>query len=947
MEQKKHLEMQATGENVLLDDEPGFNLFENLLPNFPMEEESTEELPLPEPPRDELSVPPETGSVCDVNIDQRLQIRHDCMWSGVCVDLSHPEKFGLGLGEGCCIDGGGDPLVLLAQEQQRNQLQNLAPEVAKPGNTTSAKESAETLKPQSTPFRVPTTVAEIPAGSSLLIKRSPQQQQPQNRAIVSGGGVGVGGGGNGSGSSGNYSTNVSPSTSTLRLPYIPTGAFMKNREHHILSGAIHHHTSSNTPLSVDDDPPEFKHKLDLVATCTVSCSEAPAATGSAAPSASSAVSSGSINGENVALNYCNQTAQLLQDDATAQLSAGYMRSTSIEPLGGQLWTVPDSSDSGFSSNSLSQLLRDLREIEERDSATLSSAFSFSSQTIDNSVRSSGECGDRGSCSNFHYWNWNNSSNSSNSSSRRMTKSSCASLAGDLTDTTVVSAAIKKVTLTTVHRKEKTLVENDDAEEDDKQDDELLFDTAPSDSPVTAKSFSFEKHDDEEEEDFVEKGCDLEQDDELPSDASASDSPRGLDSSFTSCSEEDDDDDDDEEHVEKKGDRPQQHNKRFSDAAAAGESAIYAHCSSTSCSEEDDNDDGDEEDYKKGAPGYGSSNGYGPSRATRRHLGKRGVWCQRRQNLTGRLGDGGQPAKRRKLNKNDSSTNFDSATATSPTSFRDTSVGRRRGGSATSSDSLPFEGRQATHVGDHSYTRPKGHFNMNDLGVQTPSESEEEIDVVSIGDKNLPTNPTARDRRALQSTVASKIRKQQAAASSRHAASGSAQYGGSCLHRQQQHRVDDDRYVSGSHSLNVSGGGGVNLMLGIYPTPAGSTTISGANTPLLTGSGCSSVASSPPPVPSSARKRSGISSSSSARGSNSKHHRGGSSSVKRSRRQGKKSASSTGASRAADPHCDVTAHEPDSAEKRNLHNNMERQRRIGLKNRFEELKRQIPSLRDKD
>lgn len=45
--------------------------------------------------------------------------------------------------------------------------------------------------------------------------------------------------------------------------------------------------------------------------------------------------------------------------------------------------------------------------------------------------------------------------------------------------------------------------------------------------------------------------------------------------------------------------------------------------------------------------------------------------------------------------------------------------------------------------------------------------------------------------------------------------------------------------------------------------------------------------------------------------------------------------------------DDTADETDTIEKRNLHNDMERQRRIGLKNLFEELKYQIPSLKDKE
>jgi Myc proto-oncogene protein len=44
---------------------------------------------------------------------------------------------------------------------------------------------------------------------------------------------------------------------------------------------------------------------------------------------------------------------------------------------------------------------------------------------------------------------------------------------------------------------------------------------------------------------------------------------------------------------------------------------------------------------------------------------------------------------------------------------------------------------------------------------------------------------------------------------------------------------------------------------------------------------------------------------------------------------------------------VDQEEIDTIEKRNLHNNMERQRRIGLKNLFEELKCHIPSLKEKE
>lgn len=44
---------------------------------------------------------------------------------------------------------------------------------------------------------------------------------------------------------------------------------------------------------------------------------------------------------------------------------------------------------------------------------------------------------------------------------------------------------------------------------------------------------------------------------------------------------------------------------------------------------------------------------------------------------------------------------------------------------------------------------------------------------------------------------------------------------------------------------------------------------------------------------------------------------------------------------------IDQEEVETIEKRNLHNNMERQRRIGLKNLFEELKCHVPSLKEKE
>ncbi|CAO1379286.1 unnamed protein product, partial [Diamesa tonsa] len=183
--------------------------------------------------------------------------------------------------------------------------------------------------------------------------------------------------------------------------------------------------------------------------------------------------------------------------------------------------------------------------------------------------------------------------------------------------------------------------------------------------------------------------------------------------------------------------------------------------------------------------------------------------------------------------------------------------------------------QHEYMGDHSYTRPKNsHYDMHLLGVQTPSDSEEEIDVVSIGEKTLPTNPSARDRRALQTTVAHKI----------------ARMGKN----------------SSNHQRRLTGSSGVS------------------------------------------RKRSHNSKDNNNNDSHeSSHHskKYRSQNTKKQQRLSNAKAAAAAAAAAANKIEDTD--EAETIEKRNLHNNMERQRRIGLKNLFEELKCQIPSLKDKE
>lgn len=167
-------------------------------------------------------------------------------------------------------------------------------------------------------------------------------------------------------------------------------------------------------------------------------------------------------------------------------------------------------------------------------------------------------------------------------------------------------------------------------------------------------------------------------------------------------------------------------------------------------------------------------------------------------------------------------------------------------------------------------------------------TEEEIDVVNISEKNLPTNPSARDRRALQTTVAHKI-----AARSKQS--------------NQRRRVSDDDSLSSSTST-LSSKGSTPIKIGSQ-TPQRYIFSSGHNV---------------------SRKRKDHNNN--MHDSHKKYRHGHSKKQRLSHSKHQKT---------------IDPDEAETIEKRNLHNNMERQRRIGLKNLFEELKNQIPSLKDKE
>ncbi|XP_055914607.1 myc protein [Eupeodes corollae] len=302
-------------------------------------------------------------------------------------------------------------------------------------------------------------------------------------------------------------------------------------------------------------------------------------------------------------------------------------------------------------------------------------------------------------------------------------------------------------------------------------------------------------------------------------------------------------------------------------------------------------------------------------------------------------------------QNNSSAGWDSSDDASSFDGDATSMLSKRSGCSSSmsfSSSNPIGGNTAYPIkhSDHSYTRSKDGIEDISPNLETPSDSDEEIDVVSIGDKKLPTNPSDKDRRALQTKVAHKF-----------SAARIVKTPGGIRTIPPRRRVSYDLpYTPNSTVSPIKSGS--SLAASRYPSPT-STPYSSSS--LYSSSSSSSSSSTKyhhhhhhhhSSTSSSSRKRiaaancsirtgggSGSSNSVIINGSNSdefmppsKRHRG-------------KKQKTTPSSVSIKRHYSLD--EVDTIEKRNLHNDMERQRRIGLKNLFEALKKQIPSIKDKE
>lgn len=196
-------------------------------------------------------------------------------------------------------------------------------------------------------------------------------------------------------------------------------------------------------------------------------------------------------------------------------------------------------------------------------------------------------------------------------------------------------------------------------------------------------------------------------------------------------------------------------------------------------------------------------------------------------------------------------------------------------------------------------------------------AEEEIDVVSVGDKNLPTNPSAKDRRALQTTVAHKI-------TARIVKTTNGNIRTVTTPRRRASEVSSDDSAYSSKVSNYS-----NYSETIETSSADSS-------------------------PMRQNSQSGVNGVSRKRVNLTNCNNNSQLGAKRSKLSKKHSSSnlvSANSSPSAIPlskrDSSFETDEIETIEKRNLHNDMERQRRIGLKNLFENLKDKIPSLREKD
>ncbi|TMW50729.1 hypothetical protein DOY81_004182 [Sarcophaga bullata] len=250
--------------------------------------------------------------------------------------------------------------------------------------------------------------------------------------------------------------------------------------------------------------------------------------------------------------------------------------------------------------------------------------------------------------------------------------------------------------------------------------------------------------------------------------------------------------------------------------------------------------------------------------------------------------------------------------------------------------------------DHSYTRCKDGMDDLSTNLETPSDSEEEIDVVSINDKKLPTNPSDKDRRVLQTKVAHKfIVKNPNGVRTIPPRRGSYEFPYTPASSSPVKSVNNSRFPSPAATpyQNQYTSKYVQQQQQQMMTVVVTDSTTGLPVNILSTSSTAAAADK------SRKRLIGVSSSNLIAASELSTSVNSVASMPPTKKhRGKKTKHLVTAVQLSNGvmkrhySVDETA---DTIEKRNLHNDMERQRRIGLKNLFEALKKQIPSIKDKE
>lgn len=188
----------------------------------------------------------------DNPMPEKSELRHhDCMWSGRCT--THPEK-------GCTGAGHKHKMASSATATTTHEASAEATEPKRQCTSENGVDNAAIMNDAQQPtcgalqphlihttatqqqFLRKTIDATIPAGRSLLINS--RLTKPANSMSIA----------------------TTKPSEIMQLPTVTTNEFLKEREGSALR--------PESPLSLEEDPPEFKHTIDLAA-CTVGSNSTP------------------------------------------------------------------------------------------------------------------------------------------------------------------------------------------------------------------------------------------------------------------------------------------------------------------------------------------------------------------------------------------------------------------------------------------------------------------------------------------------------------------------------------------------------------------------------------------------------------------------------------------------------------------------------------------------